>query len=119
MVSLSRGVLPRRGGGPLDRSGGPPGTQQYLRRDQDMRRPLAERVVERGFNTCSLARQAGIPCQAVSQILRCKHGVHLSTARRIAQALSVSVDDIIFPGEERSEQQPGGDEPSQPEAKAA
>ena len=84
-----------------------------------MRKHLGELMEEKGFTQGALSRATGITQAAISQILHGKQAPNIRTARKIAAALGVSVDDIIFPGEVRSEQQLGRDDPSQVEAKAA
>lgn len=47
----------------------------------------------------SLARKAGVTHAAISQILHGKQAPNIRTARRIAAALGIGLDNIVFPGE--------------------
>ena len=63
------------------------------------RRSLSELMAERGLTVMSLAKKAGVPHSLVSALLRRKTVPKVPTARKIADALGVGVDDIVFPGE--------------------
>lgn len=80
---------------------------------------LAELRKRRNMTQRDLGRAVGLTAGAIAnyEIGSRKPPIHI--ARRIAAALGVSVDDIIFPGEVRAAQRPDRDDPSQPEAKAA
>ena len=90
-----------------------------------MKRTLAELMQERGLTVVTLARRAGVTHVAISLIVRGKRAPNIRTARKIADALGVGVDDIEFPAElqgtarEQPAQPGAGDKESQEGGMAA
>lgn len=65
---------------------------------------LAELIRSAGITQTDLARSAGISDMAISRIMRCVHEPKATVLIKLARALDVSVDAILFPPQKRRSQ---------------